>query len=618
MAQTNKGYRGTQWCKICHEVDYFGGIQYQNWSQTLHSKIHLFPDSTSIRPLAPFTNGDSVTMGPSYGNAMVYLSRTGSDFCAKVGANGTRYRIAWTYGFGYRQEYLVKIDTAFYVLPVQYNLRAYMDNSSGSWVSYSPGYWFNSDGSPKPIDNVFRSTSWDKNCMGCHVDAGRVTIVSNGTDTSWHATWVDSSSAVENVVGCENCHGPYQGGADVGHQMNPSKLSTKDEKIEVCAQCHARGSSLNGSGTVGSHQYPRNEINNTYFNPADTTQRLAEFFNLSIAANHPGGPTTWPDLQTAQQNRQEYQEYLGAKHYSTPFEEITCFTCHDPHPDSSNHNAHMLVDSISIRGIQVKVNDESNTLCLACHAGHGPFAAIPLSWVQNERAKRDSIGTVVNQHTKHFVYDPLNALNTGGLGRCTNCHMTKTAISAIPYDISTHTFAIIPPIMTIRYASVSSPTKGMLNTCAVSCHRNPSGPTSAVPSFGVATDQNLVDWTEATDVALAETLWSRWQAWGLTGVNQVAHDLPGFYKLSQNYPNPFNPSTKIEVELPQKVRVRLAVYNVIGEAVATLMDDEYGPGKFEVTWTGRDDYGLQVSSGIYFYKLEAGNFAQVKKMLLVK
>lgn len=264
-----------------------------------------------------------------------------------------------------------------------------------------------------------------------------------------------------------------------------------------------------------------------------------------------------------------------------------------------------------------KVNNEDNTLCLSCHATHGPFSAIPKYWIQNPTLYNDSIGTVVNQHTRHNVYDPKNLLNSGGGGRCSNCHMTQTATTAIPYDISTHTWNVIPPVRTLQFVNVTTPTQGMLNTCASSCHRNPPGG-SIIPSFGI-TDASLTNWREATDVALAESLWVYWQAWGWTGVKELpTATLPGSYELSQNFPNPFNPSTRIVVDVPKRERVRLAIYNVIGQEVARLMDGEYGAGKYEVTWNGRNDEGFSAPSGVYFYTLSSEKFSTTKKMLLVK
>lgn len=95
-------------------------------------------------------------------------------------------------------------------------------------------------------------------------------------------------------------------------------------------------------------------------------------------------------------------------------------------------------------------------------------------------------------------------------------------------------------------------------------------------------------------------------------------EAPAAACLHQNFPNPFNPATKIRFDLPQPVHVRLCVYNVKGELVATLVDRLMREGHKEVNWTARDSRGRVVSSGIYFYRLIAGDFVQMRKMVLLR
>lgn len=104
-----------------------------------------------------------------------------------------------------------------------------------------------------------------------------------------------------------------------------------------------------------------------------------------------------------------------------------------------------------------------------------------------------------------------------------------------------------------------------------------------------------------------------------TGNIEVIDPQPKNYKLSQNYPNPFNPSTKIQFSLPKSDKVKLEVYNIQGKLIKTLIDYEvYQPGTYEAIWDGTDMLGQKVASGIYFAKMQAGDFHQTKKMNLVK
>ena len=97
-----------------------------------------------------------------------------------------------------------------------------------------------------------------------------------------------------------------------------------------------------------------------------------------------------------------------------------------------------------------------------------------------------------------------------------------------------------------------------------------------------------------------------------------AGNLPKRFELLQNYPNPFNPSTNIRYEVPTASHISLVVYNVLGQVVRTLVEEELQPGRYEVTWDGRNDRGMSVGSGMYLYRFSAGEYSIVHKMLLLK
>lgn len=107
-----------------------------------------------------------------------------------------------------------------------------------------------------------------------------------------------------------------------------------------------------------------------------------------------------------------------------------------------------------------------------------------------------------------------------------------------------------------------------------------------------------------------------------TGVDDQPTDnlLPESFALDQNYPNPFNPSTTINYQIgPGRAdHTSLAVFNVLGQRVATLVDETQGPGDYTVTWQGVDDRGGRVASGVYFYRLLHGIDASARKMVLLK
>jgi hypothetical protein len=94
--------------------------------------------------------------------------------------------------------------------------------------------------------------------------------------------------------------------------------------------------------------------------------------------------------------------------------------------------------------------------------------------------------------------------------------------------------------------------------------------------------------------------------------------IPSAYGLGQNYPNPYNLNTQIGYQLPQAGKVTLTIYNVRGQLVRTLVNEQKPAGYHSVIWDGKSDNGMQVSSGIYFYKIQAGRFTKTKKMVLLK
>jgi hypothetical protein len=95
-------------------------------------------------------------------------------------------------------------------------------------------------------------------------------------------------------------------------------------------------------------------------------------------------------------------------------------------------------------------------------------------------------------------------------------------------------------------------------------------------------------------------------------------DLPSRFYLSANYPNPFNPTTTISYEIARPSHVRLDVYNAAGQLVRVLVDSRKSEGRYRMEWDGLDTRGMQAASGVYFYRLKAGEFEQTRKMVLVR
>ena len=105
---------------------------------------------------------------------------------------------------------------------------------------------------------------------------------------------------------------------------------------------------------------------------------------------------------------------------------------------------------------------------------------------------------------------------------------------------------------------------------------------------------------------------------GATPVEALHIVQPKTFNLSANWPNPFNPETSLRYALPEAAQVKLEVYDMLGQKVRTLVNGLQNVGQYTVQWDARNDLGHSVASGLYFYRIEAGNFVQTRKMTLLR
>jgi hypothetical protein len=99
-------------------------------------------------------------------------------------------------------------------------------------------------------------------------------------------------------------------------------------------------------------------------------------------------------------------------------------------------------------------------------------------------------------------------------------------------------------------------------------------------------------------------------------VIQIISKLP--IRFINNYPNPFNPETTIQFELTHDSKTEVEIFNVKGQKVTKLIDEELGMGIHSIVWNGNDEHGKRVSSGVYFYQIKCDNQVKTKKMIMIK
>jgi polyhydroxybutyrate depolymerase len=121
------------------------------------------------------------------------------------------------------------------------------------------------------------------------------------------------------------------------------------------------------------------------------------------------------------------------------------------------------------------------------------------------------------------------------------------------------------------------------------------------------------------DINAVEEIWNFFKSYELvTSIKTRLDSNPSEFSLFTNYPNPFNPTTTIQYELPNQSHIRLAIYNVLGREVKTLLNRNSPPGTFEIAWDGTDDLQMPVAGGLYFCRMESEDFVTVIKLALVR
>ena len=403
-----------------------------------------------------------------------------------VQIGGTKYAIAYTIGGSavqnptvadedmdgkilnseaqWKQLYITKIGASHYVLPLQFNAK------TGEYVPYNLSEWYDVDNLPiAETDLESPETAYERRCAGCHSTGVEVALNANGL---WTMTFADMN------VACEACHGP---GSD--HVLAPTvalkkativnpatlwattdlnddnQLSVIDDLIaqnNVCYQCHQQGTGNYGEGD-GALLYPSKTKDNgepLLFQIGQVGHEdLRGFFTISQNPNyywgaHDANGNGMIDLVAQEEvdsngngildpeedlnhnglwdaekefiaaafNSQQGQDHANGPHAADKPYDHPCFVCHDMHKAD---NVHLV--TANLEGIPTDTG--RNTLCLICHATHGPFADLTEDDVQSDP---DKVATVVKAHVKSAAF-----MEVGFETRCTSCHMPPTGKSAI-------------------------------------------------------------------------------------------------------------------------------------------------------------------------------------------
>lgn len=512
-------YVGPEACLACHP-------NYGEWRKSLHATgLKVTPDDrtsmiTRSGIIADYDkNGvDDFRQGLDFNkissafnaykpNAPILQYSAASGYTIQIGP--MTYPVAFVHGGSgaYKQRFVLRIpvtDTAtgfsagVYYSPVQYN------EATQAYVVYEPSYWYKADNTVKITSKISAKDaaagkSFDKGCSGCH----STTLNSVGKDANGEYVSVTPTpvyvapddnhyldlrgkgEADMYHIGCETCHGPGArhiiNRGDPKKIVNPARDFTAKQQNFQCGSCHSRGASV----PSGVHEFPYDEAaKQEYPRFAPTEDLFTRYFQ-----NKPG---VYPDGKTSRQHHQQLQDLMRSAKWEFEQHKVTCVECHDPHAASPAQ----IRKTLATRGsdgaaLKINVSVNNNSLCLGCHAGFGPFQALKKEQIADLAANSQAIAQVVTAHTRH----PYTPEGTLGLSRCTNCHMAAMASSGAPYDMHSHTFAVVPPEATLKYQSQG----GMPNSCAT-CHRK------LAPAIGAPPDLSISAWNEASDVSVATWL----------------------------------------------------------------------------------------------------------------
>ncbi len=307
--------------------------------------------------------------------------------------------------------------------------------------------------------------------------------------------------------------------------------------------------------------------------------------------------------------------------------EVSCNTCHNPHKSQE-----LSYFNSTSRTYQVLSNSDS--LCGQCHGnlrfpdtdhltynleqGTGGIGVADLQTMPGAHCvdchmhKGAVDGTNALMYSGHrwsvFITEP----DSGVSSSCTACHSTMDANAAEG----------VIQLMLAEYASFDSLAQARVTAADTVLQNHPDtvkqryldeahynlAYAESDESHGFHNHKYLL---ELLNDAIAK-------ADLVTGVKATNSTLPQQFELVQNYPNPFNPTTIIHFTLPKEEQVKLAIYDILGRELVTLVNQKMIAGNYSATWDGKNENGAAVSSGIYLYRIEAGPFVKTHKMILIR
>jgi hypothetical protein len=482
--------------------------------------------------------------------------------------------------------------------------------------------------------------------------------ITTGDTSRW--AMLNANQRMQANVGCEQCHGP------VGdHKLTgDKKMIGKSRKADVCNQCHD-GSRRHSLGT--------------YYNTSLHEQLPNGGASVGGRSNCQPCHTGNGFMYYIEHNYDTVglaAQWNVARDAKTP---ISCMVCHDPHGGPTpNYLRTTRLRGDTLRNgylLPAAYRDNPGNLCGNCHSSRysvkvritttPPYYGWSDRFYPHYNMQADML---YGSNGYQYADETFTGLTTHAQleGGCVTCHMQgrKNRLDGSANTLSNHSFSMtdttyatgvwkpvdvckschgdIEDFDDIR-AFYDIDRNGLIEGVQTEIHglldalkaRLPLDSLTGEPvtmrkdSLRVKNRPDLIRgiWNYyfvkydrsygAHNAKYATRLLYKALGWNPTSVKQLP-GTPDAFVLKQNYPNPFNPTTTIRFSLPSEQHVKLHIFDVTGALVKTILDEPLAAGNMEVTWDGTNADWQKVASGMYLYRIQAGTYSSIKKMIMMK